>query len=113
MNERNDARRDIVTIGSSAGGIPVLLELAASLPPGFPASVLIVQHIGAHRSALPELLARSGPNPAVHAAHDAPLEHGRLYVAPPDCHLMVHRGRIQLTHTAKENHARPAIDPLF
>ncbi len=113
MNDHPAARRDIVAIGASAGGLQVLLEFAASLPPAFPASVLIVMHIGAHPSTLPELLARAGPNPAAHATNDARLEHGRMYVAPPDCHLMLHRGRIALWHGAKENHARPAIDPLF
>ena len=113
MNEQRAARRDIVAIGASAGGLQVLMELAASLPPAFPASVLIVLHVGANRSTLPDLLQRAGPNPAMHASNDTQLEHGRLYVAPPDCHLLVHRGRIRLWHGAKENHARPAIDPLF
>ena len=113
MNAGRAARRDIVVVGASAGGVAVLLDLAAALPPQFPASVLIVQHIGAHRSTLPQLLEKAGPNRAIHAAHDAPLEHGRLYVAPPDRHLLVHHGRTWLSHGAKENHARPAIDPLF
>jgi two-component system, chemotaxis family, protein-glutamate methylesterase/glutaminase len=113
MNDYHAGRRDIVAIGASAGGIRVLLELAASLPAAFSASVLIVQHIGAHPSRLPELLTRAGPNPASHAVHGMQLEHGRLYVAPPDCHVIVHRGHIRLWHGAKENHARPAIDPLF
>ena len=106
-------RRDIVVIGASAGGIPVLRELAARLPARFPASLLVVQHIGAHKSILPELLAEAGALPAEHPVSGAPLEKGKFYVAPPDQHMLVVDGRIRLHKGAKENHARPAIDPLF
>lgn len=106
-------RRDIVVIGASAGGVPLLIELAAALPLGFPAAMFVVQHIGAHRSLLPELLRRSGPNPALHPEQGQRVAHGTIYVAPPDCHMLLFGDRIRLTHDAKENHARPAIDPLF
>ncbi|KGQ19315.1 Chemotaxis response regulator protein-glutamate methylesterase CheB [Lysobacter dokdonensis DS-58] len=102
-----------MVIGASAGGIPVLLELAAALPARFPGAILIVQHIGAHRSYLPELLRDSGSNPAVHPTSGQVLERGTLYVAPPDRHMLLVGNHIRLTHDAKENHVRPAIDPLF
>ena len=38
---------------------------------------------------------------------------GRIYVAPPDHHLLIDNGRIQLTKGPKEHFTRPAIDPLF
>jgi two-component system chemotaxis response regulator CheB len=113
MADTGGLRRDIVVVGASSGGVPMLLDLAEQLPPRFPAAVLIVQHIGAHPSVLPELLRDSGPNPAVHPVHGQMLEHGTLYVAPPDRHMLLDGNRIRLTHDAKENHARPAIDPLF
>jgi two-component system chemotaxis response regulator CheB len=106
-------QRDIVVIGASAGGISVLLALAAALPREVPASFLIVQHIGAHRSQLPQLLEARGPNPAVQPASGEPLRRGVLYVAPPDHHMLIERDHIVLNREAKENHARPAIDPLF
>src|SRR5437868_1425250 len=106
-------RRDIVVIGASVGGLPLLLSLAAALPRGFPAAMLVVQHIGAHKSVLPELLVNAGNNLAVHPEQGQHLEHGTLYVAPPDHHMLVVGDHIRLTHDAKENHARPAIDPLF
>ena len=105
-------RRDIVVIGASAGGVPVLLALAAALPRDVPASILIVQHIGSHPSQLPQLMAIRGPNRAVHPRSGEPLRHG-IYVAPPDHHMVIERDRIVLNREAKENHARPAIDPLF
>lgn len=105
--------RDIIVIGASAGGVPVLLELAKGLPRDLAASVLIVVHIGAHPSTLPELMSAAGPLTAVHPRHLERLEPGRIYVAPPDHHMLVVGRQIRLTRDAKENHARPAIDPLF
>ena len=102
-----------VVIGASAGGVPALLEVAAALPPRFPAVVLVVQHIGANPSILPELLRSRGANPALHAADGDALLPGTIYVAPPDHHMLLERDRIRLTRGPKENHARPAIDPLF
>jgi two-component system chemotaxis response regulator CheB len=36
-----------------------------------------------------------------------------IYVAPPDRHMLIHKGYIRLSHGPHENLARPAIDPLF
>lgn len=110
---KNEAPSRIVVIGASAGGIPALLALAAMLPPDFPAPIVVVQHIGAYPSRLAELLAGRGPNPAVTARDAAVIRAGTIYVAPPDHHVLVGAGTLQLTRGAKENHSRPAIDPLF
>lgn len=108
-----DATLPYILIGASAGGVYALLELAAALPPAFPAPLLVVQHIGAHRSQLAELLSGRGPNLAVVAADGQQPEAGTIYIAPPDHHMLVEQGRIRLTRGPKEHHARPAIDPLF
>ena len=46
----------LIVIGASSGGIRALLRLTGELPEALPAAVLIVQHIGAHRSTLPNIL---------------------------------------------------------
>jgi two-component system chemotaxis response regulator CheB len=104
---------DLVVIGASAGGVQVLLDLAAGLPSDFPACVLVVLHVGAHRSLLPELMNARGPLQAAHPQDGQALVPGRIFIAPPDHHLLVRDGRMRLTRGPKENHARPAIDPLF
>lgn len=103
----------LVVIGASAGGVTALLEIAASLPRNFPAPVCVVLHVGARASMLPELLQARGSNPAIHAAEGQRLRPGTLYVAPPDHHMLVERHVIRLSRGPKENHVRPAIDPLF
>jgi two-component system chemotaxis response regulator CheB len=83
------------------------------LPPDFPAIVGVVLHIGQQSSILPELLTGRGALPARHAADGEELRPGRIYVAPPDEHMLFTPGRVRLSRGPRENHARPAVDPLF
>ena len=105
--------KQLVVVGASAGGVSALSALVARLPPDFAAPVLVVLHIGAHRSILAEILGRAGPLPAEEARQGRRIEAGRIYVAAPDRHLLVIDDTLHLSHGAKEHHARPAIDPLF
>jgi two-component system chemotaxis response regulator CheB len=106
--------RDMIVIGGSAGGVAALQEVVARLPRELPAAVLIVVHVPAwYPSALPRILSRAGPLPASHARDGEEIGCGRIYVAPPDHHLLIDDGRLHLTRGARENHNRPAIDPLF
>lgn len=108
------ARRDIVVIGASAGGVRALRTMAAALPADFAAAVCVVLHVGAFRSNLPELLEAVGPLPAAHARDGEPLRHGRILIAPPDHHLLLEEdASVQLTRGPKEHHTRPAVDPMF
>jgi two-component system chemotaxis response regulator CheB len=103
----------IVVIGASHGGVQALRALAAKLPATFPAPILIVLHVGANPSFLPSILDDAGPLPACHVFTEASLEPGRIYVAPPDRHLVVVDETAVTLHGPRENWARPAIDPLF
>jgi two-component system chemotaxis response regulator CheB len=103
----------IIAVGASAGGVEALREIVAGLPSDLNAAVFITLHIGAHRSDLPWLLSRAGLLPASHPIDGEEIRAGRVYVAPPDHHMLVEAGRIHLTKGPRENWARPAIDPLF
>jgi two-component system chemotaxis response regulator CheB len=105
---------DIIVIGASAGGVEALQELARGLPSNLPAAVFIVLHIPpGGPSLLPRILNKSGPLRARHAINGEAIERGRIYVAPPDHHLLVVRDRVRVVRGPKENRARPAADPLF
>lgn len=104
----------IVVVGASAGGVEALQRFVGALPPDFAAPILVVLHASpTGRSYLPEILTRSGPLPANHVQGDEPLEAGRIYIAPPDHHLVVADGVVAVAHGPRENGHRPAIDPLF
>jgi two-component system chemotaxis response regulator CheB len=105
---------DVIVLGASTGGVEALSRVAADLPPGLPAAVFVVCHIPADStSMLPAILGRSGPLPAGHAADGEEVRPGHVYVAPPDYHLLLEPGGVRLSHAARENLHRPAIDPLF
>jgi two-component system chemotaxis response regulator CheB len=105
---------DIIVVAASAGGVETLCKLASGLPPDLPAAVFVVLHIPPHATSfLPSILSRAGPLPAAHPNDGQAIEHGRIYVAPPDSHLLVKRGHIHLGHGPRENGHRPAADPLF
>jgi two-component system chemotaxis response regulator CheB len=104
----------LIVIGASAGGVEALRTLVAGFPGDLPAAIFIVLHVNAQqRSYLPEILSRAGPLPAAHAANGQAIEAGRIYIAPPDRHMMVDERTVRLTRGPTENRHRPAVDPLF
>lgn len=108
------ANRDIITVGTSAGGVEALLYLAAHLPADLPATVLVTIHLPSQfRSSLDELLSQAGPLPASFATDGAPLRKGHIYIAPPDRHLLIEQDKVRLGTGPRENNARPAIDPML
>jgi two-component system chemotaxis response regulator CheB len=116
MPHPNDAAplaRRFIVIGTSNGGLAALRTVVAQLPADLPAAVLVTMHIGKQHSVLPTLLETHTPLPVTFAKDgEAPLE-GHIYIAPPDLHLLLDGGAMRLVRGAKENHSRPAIDPLF
>jgi two-component system chemotaxis response regulator CheB len=108
------ATERIVVIGTSAGGLETLRSLVGALPETFPAPICVVMHTAPESpGVLHEILARSGRLPTVSVNKSERLAKGRIYVAPPDCHLVIEPGRVRSTKGPKENRFRPAIDPLF
>lgn len=104
----------IVVVGGSAGALEQALALARGLPPDFPGALCLVIHFPpTARSVLPALLSRAGPLVASHATDGEAIHAGRIYVAPPDSHLVLSGQRLRLHRGPRENGHRPAIDPLF
>jgi two-component system chemotaxis response regulator CheB len=107
-------KRNIIVIGASAGGFEAIKTIVKDLPENLEASVFIVWHMAADmRGVLPDVLNRIGKLPAANAYDGEPIRNGRIYVAPPDRHLLLEKGLVRITRGPKENRFRPAVDPLF
>ncbi len=108
------AKRDIVVIGASSGGVDALTRLVARLPAGLPAAIYIVQHTApSSPGLLAAILHRAGPMRAAMLTHDEPLAIGEIRVAPPDHHIVLTTAGAQLDRGPAENRVRPAADVLF
>lgn len=96
------------------GGVEALSVVAGQLPGDLNAAVLVVQHTSAESPGmLGEILNNKGPLRAAIAQDGDALERGRIYVAPPNRHLLLTLDGIRVTFGPRENRTRPAIDPLF
>ena len=113
MRKINDSR--LVVIGASAGGMQALTKLVAQFPKDFPAAVFIVNHMSAANTG--EVLVRAfnenGSLACEQARDGQAFISGHIYLAPPDQHIMIVKGKILVTKGARENRSRPAIDTLF
>ncbi len=104
----------VIVIGASAGGVEALSQLFRGLEPGLNAAIFVVVHILPDAdSLLPQILRKHSRIPVGQAENAKTVEAGHAYTAPPDLHLTLLDGVMQLTFGPKVNHTRPAIDPLF
>lgn len=107
-------QKDIVVIGTSAGGIEALRALAGALPANFPAAIFVVLHTSPNSPGLlASILSRAGALPAVTVNGMVAIRPACIYVPAPDHHLIVEPGFARGTRGPKENRFRPAVDPLF
>jgi two-component system, chemotaxis family, protein-glutamate methylesterase/glutaminase len=104
----------VVVAGASAGGVEALVELVRSLPVDFPHAMLVVLHVSpTGTSVLPAILSRACRLPVAAPADGEEMRPGHVYVAPPDCHLVIEDSRLRLSQAPRENGHRPAIDPTM
>ena len=105
----------MVALAASAGGLNALTHVLGALPAGFPAAVVVVQHLDPrHRSLMADILSRRTAMPVTQASEGDRLEPGHVYVAPPNNHLLVNAGgMLTLTQTELVHFVRPSADLLF
>lgn len=106
---------EVVALGASWGGMEALGTVLEALPEDFHLPVVVAQHrgAGANDELLERILARRSKLEVVGANDKDPLTPGRVYVAPPDYHLMVERGHLALSTEDAVQFARPSVDVLF
>jgi two-component system chemotaxis response regulator CheB len=113
QNRLSDDRRDIIVVGGSSGALQAL-EFISDLPPDFQAAIFVVLHVAPQGpSLLPKIIGGYSPLPVEHARDGEAIEAGRIYVAPPDHHLILTRDLVRVVRGPKENRHRPSVDVLF
>jgi len=105
---------DLVVVGTSWGGLAALRTLVAGLPGDFQMAVALVQHRHKESDHLLRTLLQERTALEVCEVEDKmPLQHGRIYVAPPDYHTLVEPGHFSLSTEAPVRFSRPSIDVTF
>lgn len=107
--------KKLVVIGGSAGSLDVLLQLLPLLPAVQSYAVVVVLHRRSGDDVLLEdLLAVKTLLPVVEVEDKTVLERGKLFVAPPDYHLLFETdGTLSLDASEKVHYSRPSIDVSF
>lgn len=105
----------IIVIGSSAGGWETLPPILENLPEDTPAAIFIVQHFPSDSmgTAFLSHLSKTSVLPCAFAVDRESIQPGRVYIAPPDYHLMIKKNLMMITKGPRENSFRPSIDTLF
>jgi two-component system chemotaxis response regulator CheB len=95
--------------------VRALDRVVSSLPPGFPASVLVVLHRSAdYPDRLAEVLSYRARLPVTQAQHGKRARAGTVYVAPAGRHLIVRpNGTFCTGRTERVRFVRPSADLLF
>jgi two-component system, chemotaxis family, protein-glutamate methylesterase/glutaminase len=108
------AKRDIVVIGGSAGSMEAIQQTLEALPADLPAAVFVIMHLSPSvKSYLTPILDRRTPLVVQAAADGDRIQHGHVYVAQPDRHLLVANDHIHLMRGPKEGLHRPSINVTF
>lgn len=108
-------RFEVIVVGVSSGGMNAMKVIFSLLPKDFNTPVIIVQHIGAHSdSQWIKLLNDISNLPIKEADEKEKIENGKVYIAPPNYHLLIEKDRtFSLTIDERVNYSRPSIDVLF
>ncbi len=106
---------EIVAIGASTGGPPVLQSIFSQLPADFPVPILVVQHIAPGFSqGFVDWLGKSTPLTLRLADDGEKLRAGHIYVAPDECQMRVTSvRRISVTPDKAINGHAPSVSCLF
>jgi two-component system chemotaxis response regulator CheB len=104
----------IIVIGASAGGFEAIKKIVRALPADFSLPVFLVWHMSPDvHGVLPMVLNKENEIFAEHGVNGETIVQQRIYVAPPDHHMLIDDGKLLITRGPKENRFRPAVDPLF
>lgn len=106
---------DVVLIGASTGGPPIIRSLLAALPVPYPLPIAVVQHIATgFGEGFASWLAQATRHQTMLVDRPVTLESGRVYLAADDRHLKFSsRQLVAPSQEEAQGHQRPSINVLF
>lgn len=106
---------NVIAIGASTGGPPVLQTVFSMLPPDFQVPIVVVQHITVgFLQGMIDWLSQTTGKLIKAAVSGELLVPGRIYFAPEGFHMGVDGGgRVTLCKEDPENGMRPSVSYLF
>jgi two-component system CheB/CheR fusion protein len=104
----------LVVVGASAGGIEALSTLVSTLESGFPAPIILAQHLDPSRfSHLREILANRAGLPVQTVQDREHLQSGTIYVVPADRHVEISDHAVHVLNEPRRGRPAPSIDLLL
>jgi two-component system, chemotaxis family, protein-glutamate methylesterase/glutaminase len=106
---------DLIAIGGSWGGMNALSRVLDGLSDEVDEPIVVVLHrsTDAPEGGLPSILQHHVRRRVADVEDKDPIERNRVYLAPPDYHVLVERGWFSLSVDERVHYARPSIDVLF
>jgi two-component system, chemotaxis family, protein-glutamate methylesterase/glutaminase len=108
-------RARMIVMGASWGGLRALEVVLRAIPRDFAAPIVIAQHRAPDSAtgALQQMLTHHSGHDVAEPSDKDPIEPGRVYIAPPDYHLIVEQDGFALSTEDAVHYSRPSIDVLF
>src|SRR4051812_7729206 len=104
----------IAVIGTSWGGLAALRELIAAFPADLDIPIVVVQHRHKQSDNMLTMLLQDRTSLTVCEIEDkAPIEAGKIYVAPADYHVLIESDSFSLSIEEPIRFSRPSIDLTF
>jgi two-component system chemotaxis response regulator CheB len=105
-----EAPKRLVVIGASTGGPRALQRILSALPGGFPAPILVIQHVASgFTRGLAEWLGGETALEVTLAQDGEGLEAGRVYIAPESHQMLPDRRVVRLVDTPQTT-TMPSVD---
>ncbi len=106
---------EVILIGASTGGPPVILSLLSALRPPCGLPIVVVQHIArGFADGLAEWLSQSSGHQVMVVNQPLPVQAGRVYLANDGAHLVfASRQMVVPSESPPELYQRPSVNLMF
>jgi two-component system CheB/CheR fusion protein len=115
MNNNSDQPGFLVTgIGASAGGIQALQEFFAHVPADSGIAYVVILHLSPdHDSQLAQVLQVTAKIPVTQVTERIAVKPDHVYVIPPNQHLTIKNGFVEVSPNMQEADRRAPVDIFF